>query len=156
MERVYLTKAGYEKLADELEYRKNAKRKEIAKALEHARLIGDLRENAEYTAAKEALVQNEERILELEDKLARAEIIDDSCIAPDAVCLGAKVRVKDMDSGQEFEYTIVSSDEANPNQGFISASSPVGEALLGKKENDSVAIHIPSGILKYRILKVSR
>lgn len=155
MERVYLTQEGYEKLTHELEFLKIVKRKELSAAIEHARLLGDLKENAEYDAAKEASAFNEKRIHELEDKLSRAEIIEnlDTCL--ESVCLGAKVKLADLDSNEEIEYNIVGPDEANPVDGFISISSPVGKALLGHKENEEIKIQIPAGIIKYKIIKIT-
>ncbi len=156
MERIYLTREGYAKLVEELEYLKNVKRKEISKALEHARQLGDLRENAEYDAAKEALALNEKRIQELEEKLSRVEIIDETKISTEAVYLGCRVRLLDLDTNEELEYTLVGAEEANPQEGLISVSSPVGKALLGHRENEIVQIQIPAGILKYKILRISR
>ncbi|MCM8819338.1 MAG: transcription elongation factor GreA [Candidatus Omnitrophica bacterium] len=154
MEPIYLTKSGYEKLVEELEYLKNVKRKEIAKALEHARQLGDLRENAEYESAKQALELNEKRISELEDKLSRAQIIDEKS-SSDVVCLGVKVKLLDLDTNEEFEYKLVGQEEAVPEEGLISISSPVGRALLGHKEADIVTIETPGGSLKYKIIKIS-
>ena len=156
MERVYLTKEGYEKLTNEFEYLKNTKRREIAKALEHARQLGDLRENAEYDSAKEAFAQNEKRIHELEDKLSRAEIVDDIKSPRDAVYIGTKVRLLDLDTNEEIEYSLVGQDEANPLEGLISIASPVGKALLGHKVDDIVHITIPAGVSKYKIVALSR
>ncbi|MBU2102955.1 MAG: transcription elongation factor GreA [Candidatus Omnitrophota bacterium] len=155
MERVYLTRDGYEKLMQELEHLKNVKRREIAAATEHARQLGDLKENAEYAAAKEAMSYNEKRIHELEDKLSRAEIIDNSKSALDAVCVGVKVKLSDLDSGEEIEYSLVGPDEANPVEGLISIVSPVGKALLGHKVDEVVEIAIPAGILKYKIVAIT-
>ena len=155
MERTYLTREGYEKLMQELEHLKIVKRKELSAAVEHARLLGDLKENAEYDAAKEALAFNEKRIRELEGKLSTAEIIEENAVSNGAVCLGVKVKIVDLDSNEEVEYKMVGPDEADPVNGFISISSPVGRALLGHKENDAVEVTIPAGILKYKIVKIS-
>jgi transcription elongation factor GreA len=154
MERTYLSREGYEKLMHELEHLKIVKRKELSSAVEHARLLGDLKENAEYDAAKEALAFNEKRIHELENKLSTAEIIENKT-AISSVCLGAKVKIVDLDSNEEIEYSMVGPDEADPVNGFISINSPVGKALLGHKENDTVEVTIPAGILKYKIVKIS-
>jgi transcription elongation factor GreA len=156
MEKVYLTKEGYRKLEEELTYLKNVKRKEITKALEHARLLGDLRENAEYTTAKEALAFNEKRVQDIEDKLSRAEIIDTLRTSVDRVCVGTKVTLLDTGSNEELMYSLVGSDEANPAEGLISITSPVGKALLGHKEGEVVEIEIPAGVLTYKIVKLSR
>ena len=156
MERIYLTREGYEKLMHELEHLKIVKRKELSAAIEHARLLGDLKENAEYDAAKEASAFNEKRVHELEDKLSRAEIIEDLDTCSESVCLGVKVKIVDLDSNEEVEYSIVGPDEANPVDGFISISSPVGKALLGHKEGEELKIEIPAGILRHKIIKISR
>ncbi|MDD5194805.1 MAG: transcription elongation factor GreA [Candidatus Omnitrophica bacterium] len=156
MERVYLSREGYEKLMHELEYLKKVKRKEIASATEHARQLGDLKENAEYAAAKEAMSHNEKRIRELEDKLSRVEIVDSTKSPSDTVCVGVKVKLLDVESGEELVYSLVGPDEANPADGLISITSPVGKALLGHKIGDIVQITIPAGTLKYKIVNISR
>lgn len=155
MERIYLTREGYEKLTHELEHLKNVRRKEIAKALEHARQLGDLRENSDYSAAKEAFSFNEARIQELEERLSRAEIIENLDTCQETVRIGCKVKILDLASNEETKYNLVGPDEANPVEGFISIVSPVGKALLGHKENDTVEISIPAGILKYKIIEIS-
>jgi len=156
MERVYLTRAGYEKLIEELEYLKRVKRKEISAAIEHARSLGDLKENAEYHAAKDALAANEARVSELEDKLSRVEIIDQSKIDTDKAYIGAKLRLLDLDNDEQIEYTLIGQEEANAIEGFISVTSPVGKALLGRKEGDIVKVDVPAGTLEYKIIKISR
>lgn len=153
---VYLTHEGYEKLRKELEYLQNVKRKELSKAIAEARAHGDLSENAEYTYAKEAQALNEKGIAELEDKLSRTKLIDESAMAKDQILIGAKVKLKDLDSGEELEYALVSEEEADYSSGKISVASPVGESLLGHKENDSVKIKVPAGTLRYKILKITR
>lgn len=156
MRRVYLTREGYEKLRKELEYLKNVKRKEISKTLEYARSLGDLKENAEYQAAKEAQALNEKKIQELEQKLANVEIIDDMDIARDEVRIGAKVKLMDLDTTDKEEYTLVSPEEADPSQGLISVYSPIGKALLGHKKGDVLEIKVPAGTLRYKILDIAR
>ncbi len=153
---IYLTHEGYEKLRKELEYLQNVKRKEFSKAIGEARAHGDLSENAEYTYAKEAQGLNEKRIAELEDKLSRAKLIDESAMSKDEILIGAKVRIKDLDSGEEFEYTLVSEEEADYSSGKISITSPVGEGLLGHKENETIKIKIPAGTLRYKVLRITR
>lgn len=155
-EDVYLTRQGYEKLSEELEHLKMVKRRELSKAIGQARLHGDIGENAEYDVAKEAQALNEQKIAELDDKLSRARIIDDEDIPKDEVRIGAKVLLKDLDAKQELEYMLVSEEEADYEQGKISISSPVGKALLGHKEKETITIKIPVGILRYKILKISR
>lgn len=155
MEKTYLTKDGYDKLYADLEYLKTTKRREIAKQLDYARSFGDLRENAEYEAAKQALSMNEIRIRELEEKIATAEIISSENISTDKVFIGAKVTLWDDDFEEEVEYKITG-DESDPSKGKISVNSPVAKALLGHSVNDEVEIKAPRGIFKYKILKIDR
>ncbi|NLW32182.1 MAG: transcription elongation factor GreA [Fibrobacter sp.] len=155
MEKTYLTKDGYDKLYADLEYLKTTKRREIAKQLDYARSFGDLRENAEYEAAKQALSMNEIRIRELEEKIATAEIISSENISTDKVFIGAKVTLWDDDFEEEVEYEITG-DESDPSKGKISVNSPVAKALLGHSVNDEVEIKAPRGIFKYKILKIDR
>ena len=154
-ENIYLTREGYEKLIKKLEFLKT-RRIELSKEIEQARAHGDLRENAEYVAAKEAQALNEIRIAGLGEKLSRARIIDDENIPKDEVLIGATVKLKDLDSEEELQYTLVSEVEADYDQGKISTSSPVGQGLLGHKENETVEIKVPAGIVRYKILKISR
>ena len=153
---IYLTPEGYKKLRKELEFLKTVKRIEIAQQLEQARSYGDLSENAEYDAAKEAQALNEIRIAKLEEKVIRARIYDTESIPKDRVLIGATVKLLDLKSGQELEYTLLSEEEADYERGKISVTSPVGKGLLGHKENEIVEIKIPAGILRYKILKISR
>ncbi len=152
---IYLTQEGYEKLVTELEQLKTVKRRQISKAVGEARSQGDISENAEYDAAKDAQAHNEKLIMELEDKLACVRILDKN-IPSDEVLIGATVKLKDMDTDEELEYTLVSELEADYNQNKISISSPVGQGLLGHKVNQIAQIKIPAGILKYKIIKISR
>lgn len=152
----HLTPEGYEKLRKELEYLKTVKRRELSKAIGEARAHGDISENAEYDAAKEAQGMNEKKIAELDAKLASAQILDNAAISSDEVLIGATVKLKDVDSGDELEYTIVAEEEANFEENKISIQSPVGTGLLNHKKGDLVEIQVPRGILKYKILKISR
>ncbi|MCP4652481.1 MAG: transcription elongation factor GreA [Candidatus Omnitrophica bacterium] len=156
MDDVYLTREGYEKLSKDLDYLKITRRKEISKAIGEARLLGDLSENAEYDAAKDAQALNEKRISDLEDKLSRSRIIEDEDISSDEVRIGAKVRLKDLEFLDEFEYILVSEEEADYDQGKISVSSPVGKALIGHKAGDKVKVQAPAKTLKYKIIEISR
>lgn len=156
MDQVYLTKNGYEKLTQELEELKTVKRRKLSKAIGEARAHGDISENAEYDAAKDAQALNEKRIHELEDKLSRARIIENENISSDEVLIGATVTLKDLDSSEELKYTLVSEAEADYTQGKVSVSSPVGSALLQHRVNDLVEIKVPAGILRYQILSISR
>lgn len=153
---VYLTRAGYEKLIEELELLKTVKRHAISREIEKARGHGDLSENAEYDAAKDAQAANERRVSELEFKLSNARIIEDEAMAKDEALIGASVKLQDLETGEEFEYMLVSELEADYAQGKISVTSPVGKGLLGHKENEVVEIKIPAGTLKYKLLKISR
>lgn len=156
MNEVYLTRSGHQKLMEDLEELKSIKRRQLSKAIAEARAHGDISENAEYDAAKEAQALNEKRIAELEAKLSNAKIIEDHDIPSDIVLIGATVRLKDMDSGEELTYTLVSETEADYNEGKISISSPVGSGLMEHKEGDTLEIKVPAGLLKYKILKISR
>lgn len=153
---IYLTKEGYEKLKEELNFLKTVKRKQLSKEIGEARDHGDISENAEYDAAKEAQFLNEKRIHELEDKLHRARILDDENIPRDEVIIGATVTLKNLDTQEELEYTIVSEMEADYKQNRISNTSPIGRGLMCHKINDAVEIKVPAGTLKYKILNIRR
>jgi len=152
---IYLTREGHQKLMEELEYLKTVKRRELSKAIGQARAHGDISENAEYDAAKDAQGLNEKRIAELQDKLSRAQILPDN-ISNNEVLIGARVKLKDMDSDEELEYTLVAEAEADYAQGKISVSSPVGGGLIGRKKGEVAEIKIPAGILRYKIISISR
>jgi len=156
MNEIYLTREGHQKLVEDLEYLKTVKRRQLSKAIGEARAHGDISENAEYDAAKDAQGLNEKRISELEDKLSRARILDDSAMPKDEVLIGARVKLRDLDTEEEFEYTLVSEEEADYDQNKISISSPVGAGLLHHKLNEDIEIKVPAGILKYRILAIER
>lgn len=156
MDEIYLTRAGNRKLLEELEILKGQKRRKISKAIAEARAYGDISENAEFDAAKEAQGLNEKKIAELESKLVNARIIDDENIPDDEVLIGAKVFLKNLATRQELAYTLVSELEADYESGKISVTSPLGQGLLGHKENEEVEIKIPAGIIKYKILKITR
>lgn len=157
MQYIYLTRKGCEKLTEELKYLKTVKRKEIANALHFARSLGDLRENSEYDAAKHAQALSEIKIAELEEKLIRVKILEEETNIPkDKVSIGSTVKLKDLNSGKELQYTLVAEIESDYDQGKISTTSPVGKGLLGSKKNETIEINIPAGILRYKILKISR
>ncbi len=153
---IYLNKEVYEKLQEQVTALKTTRRKEISVQLRDARVHGDLGENAEYEAAKEAQIFNEIRIRELEDKLARSRIIKEEDLPQGIAVLGTTVKIRDIDTAEDIEYLLVSEVEADFAQGKISVSSPVGKGLLGHKEGEKVEIKVPSGILKYEIVKISR
>lgn len=156
MHETYLTRKGQQKLFEELVYLKTVKRRELSKAVGEARGHGDISENAEYDAAKDAQGLNEKRIAELEIKLSSCRILDDEDLPQDRVLIGATVQVKDLDNGEELVYTLVSEIEADYSQNKISVSSPVGQGLLDHKVNEIAEIKIPAGILRYKILRISR
>ena len=153
---VYLTKAGYEKMIQELDRLKNVERRRISQAIGEARLQGDLSENAEYDAAKEAQAHCEARIAELEAKLANVRIIEDQNIPADKVYIGAIVTVQDLETQEEMQYMMVSPEEANYEENKLSIFSPVGKGLLGKAAGEELAIQVPAGTLNYKILKIER
>jgi transcription elongation factor GreA len=156
MDEIYLTRSGYEKLMKELDFLKREKRKQLSKAIGEARAHGDISENAEYDAAKEAQGLNEKKITELEYKLSHARILDDENIPKDEVLIGATVTLRDLDSQEVLGYTLVSETEADYAVSKISVTSPVGAALLNHREKEIVEIKVPVGILRYQILKISR
>lgn len=156
MDKIVLTREGYEKLLAELNHLKTKKRREIANQLAHARSFGDLRENAEYETAKEAKRQLETRIQELETKLAHARVVDTSEIPHGKAFLGATLELKNLDTGETLRYTLVAQDEADFDEGKISVSSPLGKGLLGKTEKEKVEILVPAGKLRFQILKITR
>jgi transcription elongation factor GreA len=153
---IYLTRDGYEKLRKEIAHLTKVRRKELSKAIAEAKGHGDLSENAEYDAAKEAQALNEKKIKELESKLARARILDEEELSKDEILVGAIVKLKDLDSNEEFEYMLVSEEEADYSQGKISITSPVGQGLLNHKKGETVNIKVPVGMLKYKILNIAR
>ena len=156
MNRVYLTKEGYEKLRSELEKLEKEERPVVIEAIATAREFGDLRENAEYAAAKERQMHLEKRIAGIHEKLTRSEIIDESQIPKDKAYLGATVTLKDEKTGNEVTYMLVSTDEADFSENKISTESPVGKAMLGKKVGEKVEATVPAGSLKYEIIAIDR
>ncbi len=152
----YLTKAGYKKLESELNYFVKVRRKEIAEKLAIARSFGDLRENAEYDAAKEEQAMNERKIGEVSAKLGSAQIIDTMDIPADQAFIGATIKILDINTQEEFEYILVSEAEADFLENKLSISSPIGKGLLGHRVNDIVKIEVPTGTIKYQLLNISR
>lgn len=156
MDRLYLTKDGYNKIRTELERLRTRERPSVIEAISRAREHGDLSENAEYHSAKERQMFIEKKIAELQDKLVRSEIIDESLMDKDKAYLGATVTLKDRRTGEQIRYTLVSTDEADFEQNKISTQSPVGRALLGKGVGEQVEAKVPVGTLAYEILDISR
>jgi len=155
MDKFPITPEGYQALDKELKQRQQEERPRIIQAIAEARSHGDLSENAEYHAAKEAQSLNEGRIAELEDKLSRAEIIDVSKLSGSTVMFGATVTLVDEDTEEEKVYKIVGETEADVKAGRVSISSPTARALIGKKIGDSVEVNTPGGGKSYEILKVA-
>ncbi|MBU0984302.1 MAG: transcription elongation factor GreA [candidate division Zixibacteria bacterium] len=155
-EPVYLSKAGRIKLEKELKKLKFEDRPNIIAEIKRAREMGDLSENAEYDAAKEAQGHLERKIAEIQDKLSRVRTFDADQIPDDKVYLFAKVTVKDLDRGGEIVYTVVPADEQDVDNDIISVKSPIGAGLLGKEVGDVTEIKIPIGVLRYEILKIER
>jgi transcription elongation factor GreA len=154
MRRAPMTQKGAERLRSELERLKSIERPRIIQAIAEARAHGDLKENAEYHAAREKQSFIEGRLAEIEDKLSRAEVIDVSKLSGNTVRFGAIVTLVDEDTNQEATYQIVGLDEAHLEKGLISVSSPLARGLIGKTEGESVEVAAPSGPKGYEILKV--
>ena len=154
-EDIYLTRGFFHKLHDEFEQLKKESIK-ISGEIETARLQGDLSENAEYDAAKEAQAHNAARRSDLEDKLARVKIIEDQDIPADKIYIGAIVTLEDLDTDEKMKYMMVSAEESNYEENKVSILSPIGKALLGHGKGEELEIEVPAGILKYKVLKIKR
>ena len=152
---VYLTEAGLQKLKDELDHLRSVERPAISAAIAEARDKGDLSENAEYDAAKEAQGMLEMRIAKLEDTVANARVIDESRIDTNTVQILNRVKMKNMTTGKIVEYTLVSENEANLREGKLAIGTPIAQALLGKKKGEEVDVKVPSGMLRLEILDIS-
>ena len=150
------TQEGFKALKDELDYLKNVKREEVKKDLSTARSFGDLSENSEYDEARNEQAKNEARIKELEELIDNAEVIDENDIDTSVVSLGSIVRVFDEDLGEEIEYSLVGSNEANPLLSRISDQSPIGRSLIGARAGAVLHVETPAGIITLRVLEVSR
>jgi transcription elongation factor GreA len=154
MERIPMTAEGYKTLEDEINHLKVVERPTVIRMIEEARAHGDLSENAEYHAAKERQAFIEGRVVELEDKLSRADIIDISKLSGSTVKFGATVTLFDEDTDAKVKYQLVGDLEANAKKGRISISSPIARALIGKSKGDTVEVSAPGGARSYEILKV--
>ena len=153
---VLLTQEGYDNLEKELEYLTTEKRAEIAERIKIALGFGDLSENSEYDEAKNAQAANESKIAELENKLRYAKIIDESEIDTKTVQVGNTVKVLDMEFNEEESYTIVGSTEVDLSQNKISNESPIGAALMGAKKGQIVEAQAPEGVIKYKIVSITK
>lgn len=152
----YYTAEGLQKLRDELNQLKDIERPKASQAIADARDKGDLSENAEYDAAKEAQGMLEMRIAKLEETLSNARIIDESQLDTSKVLIHSKVKIKNQMNGMEMTYTLVAESEADLKSGKISVSSPIGKGLLGNSVGDIAEVQVPNGIMKFEILEITR
>ena len=151
-----LTYEGLKQLEEELHDLKVVKRKEVAQKIKEAREQGDLSENAEYDAAKDEQRDIETRIEEIEQILKHAEVVVEDEVDLKTISVGCKVKVHDMEYDEEIEFKIVGSTEANSLEGKISNESPVGKALIGAKEGQTVSVEMPTGVMEYKVLQIQR
>ncbi|QUI21562.1 transcription elongation factor GreA [Vallitalea pronyensis] len=154
--KIILTYNGLRELEDELQHLKVVRRKDVAEKIKEARAQGDLSENAEYDAAKEEQGEIETRIVEIENILKKAEVVDEEEVSLDTINVGCKVRIFDFEFDEEVDYAIVGSMEADPLNYKISNESPVGEALIGAKVDDEVMAETPNGVVKLKVLDIHR
>ena len=152
----YYSAEGLKKLRDELEQLEHVERPRVTKEIADARDKGDLSENAEYHAAKEEQSLLEYKIAQLKDTLSKARLIDESLLDTSKVLALSKVKIKNIENNMEFEYTLVADAVSDLSQGKLSVGSPIGKGLLGKEVGDVVEIQVPSGIMKFEILSISR
>jgi transcription elongation factor GreA len=153
-QRVPMTPRGYEALKQELQRLKSVERPANVKDIEEAIAHGDLSENAEYHAAKEKQAHIAGRIAMLDDRIARAQVIDPAGQSPDKIRFGATVRLSDIETGDEVQYTIVGEDEADAKQGQISVTSPVARALMNREAGDEVTVKVPKGVREFEVLEI--
>lgn len=155
MEKVPITPSGFAALEQELKHRQQVERPRIILAISEARALGDLSENAEYHAAKEAQSHNEGRVMELESLIGRAEVIDTSKLSGDRIKFGATVKLLDDDTEGEHIYQLVGEPEADVRSGRVSVASPIGRALIGKAVGDTVEVNTPGGGKSYEIVEIA-
>ena len=151
---VLLTAEGYQKLKEEIEFLSNERRREVAERIKQAREFGDIAENSEYEDAKNEQAMLEHRIYQLEERHARARVIESDEVGTDVVSIGTRVRLKDIDANETIEYVIVGSAEANPAEHKLSNESPVGRAIIGRKKGETVEVAAPRGSLKFKIIDI--
>jgi transcription elongation factor GreA len=154
LKEVILTPEGFKKLQQEIDYLRNDKRREVAERIRVAREFGDIAENAEYDDAKNEQAMLEHKIAQLEERLLSARVITKKEISKDAVSIGSRVRLRDMQANKTIEYRIVGSAEANPAENKLSNESPVGKAIMGKKKGEVVEVAAPRGALKFKIMEI--
>lgn len=149
-----ITAEGLQKLQEKLDYYLQVKRPEVSRRIAAARELGDLSENAEYDEAKREQAELEAEIVAMQAQINSAEVIDDSMLPSDEVRVGSKIRIRDMQTKEEFVFDIIGSTEADPFNGKISNLSPIGSALLHKKKGQTVKINTPGGVLSYKLLEI--
>ena len=153
---IILTAEGYDKLLEELEHLTNTRRREVATRLKRAIEFGDISENSEYDDAKNEQAFIEGRIVQVNDLLATASLIDKKKVTTKAVSIGSRVKLLDVEENEEFEYRLVGSVEADPDNHKISNESPVGQAILGRKAGETIKVEVPSGTIEYRIIEIKK
>lgn len=153
---VLLTAAGLAKLEHELDHLKTVRRREVAARIKQALEFGDISENSEYDDAKNEQAFVEGRIMTLEKMLRNSRVVDEDELSTDVASVGTRVKVKDLEYGDVFEYMLVGSAEADPGQNMISNESPVGQALMGQKVGSVVKVNVPAGVVSLEILEISR
>ncbi|MCC8071708.1 MAG: transcription elongation factor GreA [Bacteroidales bacterium] len=151
----YMTREGYKKKMEEIAYLENVKRPEISRAIGEARDKGDLSENSEYDAAKEAQGMLEMKIAQLKDLVANARIIDESNLNTEEVQILNRVKIRNVANGMTMEYTIVADSEANLKEKKIGSSTPIAQGLLGHKLGEVVQIKVPAGLMKFEIVEIN-
>ena len=151
-----LTESGLKKLEEQLDYLISVRRNEVSEQIAIARGFGDLSENAEYDEAKKEQAKVESEITRIQTMIRTATVVADDEITTEKVSIGTVVKIKDLDSGETFEYSIVGANEADPFEDKISNESPVGQGLIGSKKNQTVTIAIPAGTLRYKILSIKK
>ena len=155
-EELLLTQEGYDNIVAEYDELVSVRRAEVAARIKEAISYGDISENAEYDSAKNEQAELEERIHELEEMLRKAKIVQEDDVKGDKVNIGLKVTVKDIDTGDKEVFSIVGATESDPFNDKISTESSVGKALIGRKKGETVAIEVPDGIIKYKIMKIEK
>jgi len=155
-QKVILTEEGFQNLKEELDHLVNVERREVAKRIKTARDFGDISENSEYDDAKNEQAFIEGRIQEIKNMLDNAEVVKEEEISDEIVSVGNIVKIKDVDSGKEYNYKIVGSAEADPLNNKISNESPIGSAIIGHKPGDTVKVEVPSGLKTYEILLIKK
>lgn len=153
---IVLTASGFDKIEKELEHLKSVERREVANRIRDAKEFGELAENAEYEDAKKEQAFVEGRISELSQILQHSQVLREEDIPTDEVGIGSLVTVEDLETGDEWTFTLVGSVESDPDNDFVSDESPIGEALFGKKVNDTVDVAIPDGQIRYRITHITK